>query len=64
MSRTLMRTHPVLLEAVLGAEEAALDLELQACWALQRSSVIRAICAQALLLGRRLRHGFEATVCV
>lgn len=52
-----LSTYPVLLEAILGAEEAVLDAELQAGWALQRSSFILAIGAHALLLGGGFGHG-------
>lgn len=33
-------TYPVSLEAVLATEEAVLDVKLQACRALQRSSLV------------------------
>ena len=52
--------NPVLLEAVLGAEEAVLDAELQARRTLQRASVVGAVDAETLLLGRRFYgHGFD-----
>lgn len=51
-------THPVLLEAILRAEEAVLDAELQAAWALQGSGIVRAVNAETLLLGRRF-HGHD-----
>lgn len=37
--------YPVLLEAILRAEEATLDLELQTCRALQRPSIIGTVCS-------------------
>lgn len=52
------RTNPVLLETVLGAEEAVLDPQLQACRALERPSIVVAVDAEALALGGRLiGHG-------
>lgn len=48
--------YPIFLEAILRAEEASLDLELETCRALQRSSVVRTVGSQALLLGGRLGH--------
>lgn len=44
-------THPVLLEAVLRAEEAILDAGLEARRALQGAGVVGAVGAQALALG-------------
>jgi len=52
--------NPVLLEAVLGAEEAVLDAELQARRTLQRASIVGAVDAETLLLGRGLYgHDFD-----
>lgn len=47
-------TYPVPLEAVLGAEEAVLDAQLQACWTLQAASVVVAVRAEAFPFGGRL----------
>ena len=50
-------TYPVLLEAVLGAEEAVLNAQLQARRTLQSTGIVSAVHAQALLLWWGLRHG-------
>lgn len=50
-------TYPVLLEAVLRAEEAILDSELQAGRALEGASLVGAVDAEAHLLRGRLSHG-------
>ena len=50
-----VETYPAPLEAVLGTEEAVLDAELQAGRALQGASIVVAIDAEALLLGRWFR---------
>lgn len=47
------KTNPVLLEAVLGAEEAILESQLQTCWALEGAGVVLAVGAEALALRRR-----------
>ena len=51
--RGVWQSYPALLEAVLGAEEAVFDAELQACWALQITSILVAIGSEALLLRAR-----------
>lgn len=51
-------TYPILLEAVLRAEEAVLDAELQAGRALQRAGLILTVGAKALFFRGRLgSHG-------
>jgi hypothetical protein len=45
-------TYPATLEAVLGAEEAVLDAELEAGRTLEGASIVVAVDAEALLLGR------------
>ena len=45
--------YPVLLEAVLGAEVAVLDVEAEAFGALQSAGVVLAVDAKALPLRRR-----------
>ena len=49
----MLVTDPVSLEAILGAEVAVLDAQLEAGRALQRAGVVLAVGAQALPLGRR-----------
>ena len=55
-------SYPVPLEAVLGTEEAVFDAQLEACWALQSSSILIAVHPQALLLHRWFRHGLDVGV--
>lgn len=47
IKRSLEFTNPILLEAVLRAEKAVLNIKLQARWALERSSLVWAVCADA-----------------
>jgi hypothetical protein len=49
-----LATNPVSLEAVLRAEKAVLDSQLEACWALQRACIVLAVGAHTLLLRRWL----------
>jgi hypothetical protein len=53
-SSQVRRAYPVPLEAVLGAEVAVLDAQLQACWTLQAASVVVAVRAEAFPFGGRL----------
>jgi hypothetical protein len=52
-------TDPISFKAVLSAEEATFDAELQACRALQCPGVILAIGPRAFLL--RIGHGGYST---
>ena len=55
---SLVRPHPVLLEAVLGAEKAVLDAQAKAFGALESAGIVFAIRTKALpLRGRFLGHG-------
>jgi hypothetical protein len=57
-------TYPVSLKALLRAEEAVLDSQLQTSWALEGSSFILAVGAHTLLLGGGISsHRVGVDVC-
>lgn len=46
------KTDPILLEAILRTEKAVFEAHFQASRALEGASIILAVCAEALALGR------------
>ena len=50
-------TYPVLLEAILGAEEAALNTQAQALGTLEGAGIVFAVGTNALLRGGLFGHG-------